>query len=277
MKPSQHRMYKSPISTIDFRLSISVILHHFDNFYIFPNMGQQISLHILTFPKELFTMIASFMNVKSQLALAHTCETIYNYHKEQCKEIVTFLYYPPIDANYKYYCKVLECWLNEPGWAAVKAVFKEISADSQSNDSCLIRALSLNDSLQFPDELKCESINALVFTLRALPTLDISSLGKFCNLKMLWLSNIVINENVVSVLSTLSLLKIISLNNCEATDDHLSKMFETCTTLEEIGLYRISVKMPTMFPPQVKRLSIESFSHYMQIDDLSRCTQLQSL
>jgi hypothetical protein len=158
----------------------------------------------------------------------------------------------------------------------VKAVFKEISADSQSNDSCPMRALSLNDSPQLPNELKCENINALMFTLRALPTLDISFLGKFCNLKMLWLSYVIINENIVSVLSALSLLKIISLNDCEITDDHLSKIFEVCTTLEEIELHRISVKMPMMFPPQVKRLSIESFSQYMQID-LSRCTQLQSL
>jgi hypothetical protein len=276
------------MSTIDFCSSISAIRHHFDNFYILPNMDQQpsklinnqpISPLILTIPKELLTMIASFMNTKSQLALAHTCKTMYCYHKEKCKEeIITFLCCPPIDINFECYYKVLKHWLSEPGWAAVKPIFKRISTDSQSNDSCLIRALYLYNSLQFPSKLKCENINALMlnfFPRVSSTSLSISFLEKFPNLKMLWLSNVIINENIVSALSTLSLLNIITLDQCEITDDYLSKIFESCTTLEEIELHYIFFKMPIMFPPQVKRLRMEG--HYPMQIDLSRCTQLRSL
>ena len=41
---------------------------------------------ILTILGELFTIMVSFMDTESQLALACTCKTVYNYHKQQCKE-----------------------------------------------------------------------------------------------------------------------------------------------------------------------------------------------
>jgi hypothetical protein len=48
---------------------------------------QQISPRplILAIPEELFTGIALYMDAKSQFALAHTCRTLYKYHRNQCK------------------------------------------------------------------------------------------------------------------------------------------------------------------------------------------------
>ena len=50
---------------------------------------------ILTIPEELFIIITSFMDTESQLALAHTCTTLYEYHKKQCKEQTFTLLYDP--------------------------------------------------------------------------------------------------------------------------------------------------------------------------------------
>ena len=41
---------------------------------------------ILTIPEYLFAIMASYMDAESQFALAHTCKTLYEYHKNQCKE-----------------------------------------------------------------------------------------------------------------------------------------------------------------------------------------------
>jgi hypothetical protein len=239
--------------------------------------NQQSFFHILTLPEDMFALIVSFMDSESQLALAYTCKIVYTYHKKQCKkEIVAFLC---LHSEYQYR-KILERWLNKPGWAAVKVILKKISTDSLKNNSYPIRALFLDKSSYFPIELKCESINAFIFesTIWASSTLlSLSFLRRISNLKILRLITIFISENTVSVLSEFPLLKVISLDHCEITYDHLSKIFETCTTLEEIELY-FSIPqdvMSIMFPPQMKRLHIMDLCD-MQID-LSCCTQLQSL
>jgi hypothetical protein len=110
------------------------------------------------------------------------------------------------NVSYQYqYCKV-ERWLSEAGWAAVKAILKEISTDSQSNHSYPIGALCLGEPLQFPNELKCESIHAIILESSRWASstlLNISFLENVPNLKMLGLFSIVINENIVPVLSKL--------------------------------------------------------------------------
>jgi hypothetical protein len=65
------------------------------------------------------------------------------------------------------------------GWTAVKVTLKEISTDSLSNNSYPIRALCLDESLQFPDELKCENINALILEFHFSSTSSIPFLGNF--------------------------------------------------------------------------------------------------
>jgi hypothetical protein len=241
-----------------------------------PIISQQLSPRILAFSKELFARIALFMDTESQLEFAHTCKTIYNYHKEEYREEkAVFLCISLINVS----CEVLERWLSEPGWATVKVILEKIEASSQNNNSHPIRALSLTEHHLFPDELKHEGINAFILeccNCMELPILALSHLKKFSSLKTLMLSTIHIDEDIVSALSKISLLKIISLKYCKIPDNHLSNIFETCTTLEEIELVYCSCTGTTKFPPQLKRLYIEGHGPSMQID-LSRCTQLRSL
>jgi hypothetical protein len=90
------------------------------------------------------------------------------------------------------------------GWATVRVILKEILTDSLNNDNYPIRALCLNESLQFPNELKCESINVLIleFFYRSSPSL--SFLLKFSNLKVFKLITASIDEDMVSIISELS-------------------------------------------------------------------------
>jgi hypothetical protein len=246
-----------------------------------PITNRQPSIITSTIPQDLFTVIASFMNHSSQLALACTCTKIYNYYMEKCK-IVAFLCSSPKMGKYSKskHCKVLQRWLSETGWATAKVILKEFSIYSQKNNSYPISALFSDESLQFSNELKYESINALILESSSWlsPTstlLNISFLENFSNLKIIKLSKIFIKKNMVSILSKLSLL-IISLNRCEITNNCLSKIFETCTTLEEIELSINSNAISIMLPPQVKKFQIGGFDLSVQMN-LSHCTQLQSL
>jgi hypothetical protein len=238
---------------------------------------KQSSLHILTFPEELFTFIAPFLDSESQLALAHTCTKIYGYHKKKCREIVVLLHGLQNSLLFRSeHRKVLARWLGETGWAAMKVIPTEVSIDSQNNNSHLLRTLCLNSSFQLPNGLNCKSIDILILEHSLYSLLTISFWEKFPNLKIVSLTNIIFNENIISALSMLSLLEIISLNLCIMSDDCLSKIFKTCTTLKEIELYSAKHATPIIFPPQVTRLCIANYDASMEID-LSRCIQLRSL
>ena len=69
-----------------------------------------LSPSILTIPEELFIPITSFMDTESQFVLAHTCTTLYEYHKNQCKEQTFTLICDPMRKDYHIseYIKVLE-------------------------------------------------------------------------------------------------------------------------------------------------------------------------
>ena len=131
---------------------------------------QQTSLLILTIPEELFTIMASFMDTESQLAFAHTCKTIYAYHKQQCKEETFTLVCDPQCDEYliSQYIKALERCMSQTGWAGVKVTLKIVSVNPQNNYDHPIRALCLNESFQLPNGLDCASLNALIisFSLR---------------------------------------------------------------------------------------------------------------
>jgi hypothetical protein len=247
-----------------------------------PIINQQSFLHISTIPRELLTMIASFLDTNSQLGFAHTCKTIYIHHKQRYKEeTVTVLYSQPMDVYYyRKYCKVLERWLGETGWTTVKVTTEGISTDSLNNNSDIIRALYLGRSLQLPNELKYEDINALILNIPSKTHISTnpSFLEKFSNLKILSLIHVDINESIISIIPKVSLLKIISLNCYSITDYHFSKIFETCTALKEIELWGVfHMKSIMFFPPQVERLSIDGYFYENLQIDLSRCTQLWSL
>ena len=226
---------------------------------------QQTSLLILTIPEELFTIMASFMDTESQLAFAHTCKTVYAYHKQQCKEeTFTLVCDPQCDKSLNsQYIKALERCMSQTGWAGVKVTLKIVSVDPQNNYDHPIRALCLNESFQLPNGLDCASLNALIisFSLKEIMP-NISFLEKFSNLKSLRLKHVIINDDTMSMLSKLPLLKFISLSNCKMTKVHLSKIFEGCTTLEEIQLLYCNYSDVTSIklPPQLKRFEIK---HYM--------------
>jgi hypothetical protein len=234
---------------------------------------------IFTIPEDLFTLIALLMDTKSQLEFAYTCKIVHTYHKRKCKEeTAAFLSNLTSDCYPTY---LLERWLSKSGWATERVTLKEISTDSLRDNSYPIKALCLEDSVESIPELNCESIEALILVSSIWedsPSTSLSSLRKFPNLKILGFISTSIDEDMVSVISILPLLKVISLNCCEITYDHLSRILEACTTLEEIELLYPSYFDTTyiMFPPQVERLHIRKFHGSTQID-ISRCTQLQFL
>ena len=93
--------------------------------------------------------------------------------------------------------------------------------------------------IKLPNGLDYASLNALMidfYSEEALSQLNVSFFEKFSNLKSLRLNNVTFNDNIISIVSKLPLLEFISLYNCKMANDHLSKIFEDCTTLQEIQL-----------------------------------------
>ena len=202
-----------------------------------PTTEQQTSLLILTIPEELFTMIASFMNTESQLALAYTCKTIYDYYKQQHK-ILTLLCDSRLVTLIASECiKTLERCMGQTGWAGVKVILKLVSVDPQNNYKHPIGALCLDEPFQLPNGLDCASLNALIiesYWTKNMP--NISFLETFTNLKSLILKHVSIDHDEMLTFSKFPLLKFISLNRCKMFKVHLSKIFKVCTALEEIHL-----------------------------------------
>ena len=139
--------------------------------------------------------MASFMDTESQWALAHTCKTIYGYHKQQCNE-ETFIAIgdPHYDDAYISYCiKVFQCRMSQSGWVSVKVTLKIVSIDPQNNYEHPIRALCLNDSFQLPNRLDCASLNTLIISFSQKKTIpNISFLEKIPNLESLGLKHVII-------------------------------------------------------------------------------------
>ena len=237
---------------------------------------QQPSL-ILTIPEKLFTMIASFMNTEFQLAFAQTCKAIYAYHKKQCKEeTFTLVRDPQYDEFLDYKCiKALERYMSQTGWASVKITLNIISVGSQNNYNHPIKALCLNESLKLPNGLDCESLNTLIIDINLKETykLDVPFFERFSNLESLYLRGVTINDDTVSMLSKLPLLKFFSLNINEVTKVYLSKIFEGCTTLEEFQLccdYDFADMESIKLPPQLKRYEIDYYGELKR----NRCLRL---
>ena len=135
------------------------------------------------------------------------------------------------------------------------------------------------ESCNVPKELNCTCIDALIivsfFQRELMPT--ISFVEKFSNLKSLKLEYIILNSDGISMVSKLSLLEFISLNHCKMVNSHL-KIFENCTTLQEIQLLYCDFSDKTSIKPpsQMKRFEIQAH-HSFKAADTSDCTQLQHL
>ena len=127
-----------------------------------------------------------------------------------------------------------------------------------------------------PKELDYACIDALIVSSpKFMPTISFNE--KFSNLKSLSFNNVTFNDDRISMHSKLSLLEFISLEKCRLTNDHLSKLFEDCTTLKEIQLKNCKISGATFIklPSQMKRFEIQHNDVFKL--DASDCTQLESL
>jgi hypothetical protein len=250
--------------------------------------NEQTSGDITVIPQDLLKPIMSFLDPRSQLEFANTCTTLYHYHKlEYIEKGVSWLHSPSnYDYSYPRHRKALERWLSKPGWTTEKVTAEGASTNYPTRSKYPIRALCLdhllmNDELKqenIDDYFKRENIDAYIIdsSERLFPVRNISFLKKFPNLQIVGLFDIKINKKTANVLSKLSLLRTISIKHCEVTNDALSKIFETCTTLRVIELHFNEHVTSLVLPPQAEEIQIKGTRQYMGID-LSRCTQLRSL
>ena len=271
-----------------------------------------ISIHILMIPKELFNRIASFMDTESQLTLAYTCKMLYAHHKHQCREeTFTLVRELPQYENIPKHIRTLERCMGQNGWESVKVILKIASVNAQNNYDHPIRALWLNvlspklpsksfRSLNLPsnyfsesfklhfepinlpdglDGLDCANLNALIVSLHRRKIVpSITFLEKAPNLNSIVIHHAIIDDDTLLMFSKLPSLKFISLNNCKMTKVHLSKIFEGCTTLEEIQLIYCAYYDATLmkFPPKLKKFEIEHCYEECKVD-ASLCTRLRYL
>jgi hypothetical protein len=231
---------------------------------------------ILTIPAEWFITIASFMDVKSQFTLAHTCKTLYEYHKNQCiEQKFTLLCNIEFKEVNIYKCfKALGRHMSQTGWVTVKVTFEITLVKPQNNYEHSVKALHLLKSFKLPDGLDCASLNALMMTYPYETQIEPNIfLENFSNLKSFSLCDATINDDIVSMISKLHLLEFISLYDCKWTKDQLEKILKDCTNLQEILLLQcdcpdaVSMKLP----PQLKRFKTQ---HSLEAIDASFCNPL---
>jgi hypothetical protein len=248
-------------------------------------MGQKpITYPIFKIPQELFITIASFMDVRSQFALAITCRKLYDYHKIQCtKQTFTFLAIPCYHSSNSTpdsTTKALEHFMSQTGWVTTEITLKRVPPSDKNEYPYPVRALDLFGVLNLPNGLNCANITALSVYLNPKETslqLSIFFLKKFSNLKSLRLSWLTLNNDIMSMLPQFSLLKLISLNKCQITKDHLSKLFESCGTLEiHLSFCKFSPVELIKLPSQMKGFKILYDQKGVKID-ASDCTQLSYL
>ena len=218
------------------------------------------------------------MDTESQLALAHTCTTLYEYHKNQCKEqTFTLLYGAECGDSYiSEFVKALERRMSQPGWAGVKVTLKMTRLDVQNSCEYPVKALYFIDVVDLPNGLDCASVNALMiykYSENEFSQQNVSLFGKFSNLTSLRLNATTFNDAKISIISKLSLLEFISLHKCNMGNGHLPKIFEGCTSLQEIQLLWCNFSDKTLIKPpsQVKRFEIV---HHQSLE--IRCLGLYS-
>ena len=163
---------------------------------------------------------------------------------------------------------------------AVKVTLNMLQLNVQNSYEYPVKALCLNEVFNLPNGLDCASIHTLImdfYSEGTLSQLSVSFFGKFSNLKSLRLNGSTFNDDMISMVSKLSLLGFISLHGCTMANDYLSKLFKGCTNLEEIHLLqcKYSSEIFINLPPQMKIFEVE---HYILFEiDASLCTQLKCL
>ena len=223
------------------------------------------------------------MDVESQFALAHTCTVLYKYHEKQCKEqIFTLLCDPQYNTSFILnYIKAVERRMSQPGWIYMKVALKIAQLNAQNSYEYPIKALCLYKMSNLPNVLDSTSVNALMlmnfYSKQAFSQQNVSFFGKFSNLTSLKFNDTTFDGDEISMVSKLSLLELISLYACKMGNGHLPKIFEGCTSLQEIQLSfcKFSDNTPIKPPSQVKRLKIE-IDNVFELD-VSDCTKLEHL
>ena len=183
-------------------------------------------------------------NVKNKHSLCYTTQNVRHDHISE-------------------YIKALERRMSQPGWIYVKVTLKMAQLNVQNSYEYPVKALCLHKMRNLPNGLDCASVNALMidyYSEKAFSQQNVSFFGKFSNLTSLRFNNTTFNDTEISIVSKLSLLEFISLYECKMGNGHLPKIFEGCTSLQEIQLLRcnFSDETPIKLPSQVKRFEIET-------------------
>jgi hypothetical protein len=242
-------------------------------------MGQKESVQntyipslILTFSWDLVATTMLPKNQSLEMALAKTCKALYDCCKRHYKDRTSVVLCNPY-REFAYYAYNIKTLQFQNGWVYLKL----ISILDLQSSNCPVKTLCLDEKLNVPEELNSACVDSLIirpYYTKSIPTIFV--IEKFTNLRSLSLNRVILDNNVISMISKLSFLKVISLRYCEITGAHLSKIFKACTIVEEFELFFKDPAASIRLPPQMKRVHIEGLCHSMKID-LSRCTQLQSL
>ena len=102
--------------------------------------------HLDVYKRQLFTTIALSLDTESQFSFAHTCKTVYDYHKKQYKEQTFTLL---CDPNYDIFLvsdkiKTLERHMSQTGWICMKVNLKMEKFNAQNSYEYPVKALCLH-------------------------------------------------------------------------------------------------------------------------------------
>jgi hypothetical protein len=134
-----------------------------------------------------------------------------------------------------------------------------------------IKKLKNLNSLSFGNIEKLKNLYSLSYNNVILDNNGIS----MTYLYSLSLDNVTLDNNGISIISEISLVFIL-LKCCVMTNGHLQKLFNNCTTLQEIQLLWCCFDELDIepLPPQLRKFKIQGCFHQL---DASKCTQLESL
>jgi len=211
-------------------------------------------------PMELLAIIMSDLPIKDLLTFVGTCTMLSNYYnseegkkllkklrKQQLlkERILTFESNAPgFWECHNPYREKLERRMKEAIKTSEKVTLKITDLkNSQSDDKYSQTAWVINHPLEISglDDKTCARLDILVlnFNLSASATFvpDDSFSKKFPYLKAILLKGLIMNDEILQMLSKLRVLEFLFLHNCHLGESSfLSKLFDNCTTLKEFHI-----------------------------------------
>jgi len=162
---------------------------------------------------------------------------------------------------------------------------KLISLDSQKTDTYPGRVLHLDQDLNVPVGLPCESVLAIILDF-SIPHVDhlepvpnIAFFIRFPNLKFLVLHQIGFDKNGVLTLSKITSLRFVYMHGCNAQEFGFEPFenFEICENIQTLYLNGCKFNDKCLdFSSKLRRLKIVGCSHYSGVGTL-KCSNLKSL